>query len=87
MFWGEVQQAAGAAERLSELMTIKPDIVSPERPRPFPAGKGGQVAFEHVSFHYPGRADCGHATRRSCWQSGRCRFKLASWILVPLAAE
>ncbi len=55
--WGEVQQAAGAAERLSELMTIKPEIVSPERPRPFPTGKGGQVAFDNVSFHYPGRAE------------------------------
>jgi ATP-binding cassette, subfamily B, bacterial len=55
--WGEVQQAAGAAERLSELMAIPPDITSPARPRPFPATKRGELAFENVAFHYPKRPD------------------------------
>jgi ATP-binding cassette subfamily B protein len=55
--WGEVQQAAGAAERLAEIMAITPDIVSPAHPRPFPATRRGEVAFENVSFHYPERED------------------------------
>jgi ATP-binding cassette subfamily B protein len=53
--YGEMQQAAGAAERLAELMSAKPDIVSPEAPRPFPARHEGAVAFEHVCFAYPSR--------------------------------
>jgi ATP-binding cassette, subfamily B, bacterial len=55
--WGEVQQAAGAAERLTEIRAIPPDIVSPDHPRPFLAARRGEVAFETVSFHYPGRKD------------------------------
>jgi ATP-binding cassette subfamily B protein len=55
--WGEVQQAAGAAERLSEIMALTPDIVSPAHPRAFPAGKRGELAFEKVSFHYPERKE------------------------------
>ncbi len=55
--WGEVQQASGAAERLSEIMAIPPDIVSPRRPRPFPATPRGEVAFENVRFHYLDRED------------------------------
>jgi ATP-binding cassette subfamily B protein len=53
--WGEMQQAAGAAERLLEIMAIKPAIASPERPRPFPVARRGEIAFDGVSFHYPAR--------------------------------
>lgn len=55
--FGEMQSAAGAAERLSELMAVHADIESPREPRPFPAGAKGEVAFEHVSFTYPLRPD------------------------------
>jgi ATP-binding cassette subfamily B protein len=55
--WGEAQQAAGAAERLSELIAQKPDIVSPARPVPFPAESRGEVVFENVTFHYPSRPE------------------------------
>ncbi len=51
--WGEMQQAAGAAERLAELMAISPAITSPRQPRPFPKTSQGEVAFENVSFSYP----------------------------------
>jgi ATP-binding cassette subfamily B protein len=53
--YGEMQQAAGAAERLAELMAIEPEIASPEAPKPFPADRKGEVAFHNVSFSYPSR--------------------------------
>ena len=55
--WGEVQQAAGAAERLAEIMAIKPEIVSPAYPTPFPAQAKGEIRFDSVAFAYPARPD------------------------------
>ncbi len=55
--WGEMQQAAGAAERLAELMAVRPEIVSPREPRPFPEHAKGEVAFDTVSFSYPTRPE------------------------------
>ncbi len=53
--WGEVQQAAGAAERLSELLDTKPKISVPRAPERLPSPVKGEIAFERVSFAYPGR--------------------------------
>jgi ATP-binding cassette subfamily B protein len=55
--FGEMQSAAGAAERLSELMAVKTDIESPRDPRPFPEHAKGEVTFDNVSFTYPLRPD------------------------------
>ena len=55
--WGEVQRAAGATERLMELMTAEPNIVPPENPLPFPVPPRGHIVFEDVSFSYPSRTD------------------------------
>lgn len=55
--WGEVQQTAGAAERLAELLREKPDILSPAYPEALPEPPQGRVAFENVSFVYPARPD------------------------------
>ncbi len=55
--FGEMQSAAGAAERLSELMSIRSEIVSPSDPRPFPEQAKGEVSFDDVSFTYPLRPD------------------------------
>jgi ATP-binding cassette, subfamily B, bacterial len=55
--WGEMQQAAGAAERLAELMAVKTDIVSPRDPRPFPEHAKGEVTFDDVTFSYPLRPE------------------------------
>jgi ATP-binding cassette subfamily B protein len=55
--WGEVQRAAGATERLMELLTAEPNIVPPENPLPFPVPPRGHIVFEDVSFSYPSRAD------------------------------
>jgi len=51
----DLQRAAGAAERLSELLMMSSDIVSPKSKLPLP-GKG-QVTFDHVGFVYPTRTD------------------------------
>jgi ATP-binding cassette subfamily B protein len=55
--WGEVQKAAGAMTRISEILAAKPGIAPPAAPRPLPSPSRGEVAFEHVTFSYPGRPD------------------------------
>ena len=55
--WGEIQRAAGAAERLVELLNETPQIQAPAAPTPLPESAEGRVAFEHVTFHYPARPD------------------------------
>ncbi len=55
--WSEVQRAAGAAERLMELLAIEPVIKAPEDPIALPAPPKGRVRFEHVTFQYPTRPD------------------------------
>nr|WP_166948913.1 ABC transporter transmembrane domain-containing protein [Pseudochelatococcus lubricantis] len=54
--WGEVSQTAGAAGRLSEILSTRPGIVSPPAPVPLPEPPLATVAFENVSFSYPTRA-------------------------------
>jgi ATP-binding cassette subfamily B protein len=53
--WGEVQRAAGAMERLMELLGAEPHIVSPVSPVALPAPSRGRIDFESVSFTYPSR--------------------------------
>jgi ATP-binding cassette subfamily B protein len=53
--WGEINQAAGAAERLGELLAVQSEIKSPSRPVPMPEPPRGEVAFRDVSFRYPSR--------------------------------
>jgi ATP-binding cassette subfamily B protein len=55
--WGELQLAAGAAERLSELLDTAPDIADPAVPVSMPETALGSVAFRNVRFAYPTRAD------------------------------
>jgi len=54
---GDLQRAAGATERMLELLRSEPDIAAPERPVPLPSPARGAVRFEHVGFHYPSRPD------------------------------
>ena len=55
--WGEISQAAGAAERLLEILAVKPTIQAPPRPVALPEPARGEVAFERVDFNYPTRPD------------------------------
>ncbi|MGB7334798.1 MAG: ABC transporter transmembrane domain-containing protein, partial [Salaquimonas sp.] len=55
--WGELSQAAGAAERISELLEEQPEIRSPENPDQLQLPVNGQISFTNVSFAYPTRPD------------------------------
>jgi len=53
---GEVAQASGAAERLFEILAVKPAIVRPAQPLALPVPPRGEVAFTAVRFAYPARS-------------------------------
>lgn len=55
--WGEVQRAAGAMERLVELLDAKPRIVAPHDPVAMPESGEGQISLQKVSFRYPSRPE------------------------------
>ncbi len=55
--WGDVQRAAGAGERLMELLAARPEISAPANPATLPARPEGALRFDDVSFHYPSRPD------------------------------
>ena len=52
--WGELQRAAGAADRIAEILSEQPTIAAPAHPRPLPPPQG-RVRFDAVTFHYPAR--------------------------------
>ncbi|GAB4376915.1 MAG: hydrophobic compound transporter HcuC [Kiloniellaceae bacterium] len=54
---GDLQRAAGATERLLDLLAVEPDITAPAEPVALPSPPRGAVAFEAVVFHYPSRPD------------------------------
>jgi len=54
--WGDLSQAAGAAERLTEILAETPHIFVPARPLPLPQSQG-RVEFRDVSFAYPARPE------------------------------
>src|SRR5213079_937705 len=55
--WGELSQASGAAERLTELLAVEPDITAPAHPVVLPEPPRGEVTFDRVRFAYPARPD------------------------------
>ena len=55
--FGEMQRAAGATERLMELMALEPEIRAPGEPYRFTKPPEGRLSFEHVTFHYVSRPD------------------------------
>jgi ATP-binding cassette subfamily B protein len=55
--YGDLLRAAGASERLGELLDAKPDIRAPAKPAKLPEPARGELVFEHVSFHYPTRRE------------------------------
>jgi len=55
--WGEMQRAAGAMERLVELLHAKPAIAAPAVPQVFPSPSQGALRFESVQFSYPSRPE------------------------------
>jgi ATP-binding cassette, subfamily B, bacterial len=55
--WGQLQQAAGATERIEELLNTEPEIRAPINPVLLPRALVGEIEFENVSFDYPSRPD------------------------------
>jgi len=55
--YGDLLRAAGASERLSELLNAEPDIRAPAKPAKLPEPARGELAFEHVTFQYPTRRE------------------------------
>ncbi len=54
--YGDLLRAAGATERLMELLAARSPVAEPAQPRALPPVQGGSaVSLEHVSFHYPSR--------------------------------
>ncbi len=55
--WGDVQKTAGAMERINEILAARPAVAPPASPMPLPVPPRGEIAFEDVTFAYPGRPD------------------------------
>jgi ATP-binding cassette subfamily B protein len=55
--YGDLLRAAGASERLGQLLSAKPEIEAPANPTPLPLPAKGALAFEHVGFRYPTRPE------------------------------
>ncbi|HVG48386.1 MAG TPA: ABC transporter transmembrane domain-containing protein, partial [Rubellimicrobium sp.] len=55
--WGEIQRAAGATERLVELLSMADTVSDPAAPVPAPRLAGSEIRLENVTFHYPTRPD------------------------------
>lgn len=53
--WGDIQLAAGATERLVEILEVEPQIKAPQNPVHIPERINGHVDFKDVTFHYPTR--------------------------------
>ena len=55
--WGDLLRAAGATERIVELLETRPTLVTPAHPQTLPARVSGTLRIESVQFAYPGRAE------------------------------
>jgi ATP-binding cassette subfamily B protein len=55
--WGDLQRAAGASERLMELLRVEPDVKTPANPVVLREPARGEIAFRDVTFRYPSRRE------------------------------
>jgi ATP-binding cassette subfamily B protein len=55
--WGEVQRAAGATERLAELLSLTDTVQDVPHPASMPSLAASEIRVEGVTFHYPTRPD------------------------------
>ena len=71
--WGEVQLAAGATERLVEILQVEPVIQPPANPKSLPQPPQGHIANDNVTFHYPTRPEISALSGFSLCDTGRDR--------------
>lgn len=57
--WGELAKAAGAADRISNLLQVTSSISTPKNPIALPTPAIGELAFKDVHFHYPTATESG----------------------------
>jgi ATP-binding cassette subfamily B protein len=55
--WGELQRAAGATERLVELLNVEDKVTDPDHPKSVEGRAQGAITFDNVAFNYPARPD------------------------------
>ncbi len=55
--WSELQRAAGATERLVELLNAEDTVNDPSQAKALPVPVRGEIRFDDVTFHYPARPD------------------------------
>ena len=55
--WGELQRAAGATERLIEMLHAEDPVTDPQTPKALPRPVQGGITLENVVFHYPARPE------------------------------
>ncbi|MEW2917560.1 ABC transporter transmembrane domain-containing protein [Ruegeria sp. ANG10] len=55
--WSELQRAAGATERLVELLNAQDTVTDPTNPKTLPVPVRGEIRFDDVTFRYPSRPD------------------------------
>jgi len=55
--WGELQRAAGATERLVEILTAEDPVADPAAPVALPRPVRGEIALQDVVFRYPARPE------------------------------
>ncbi len=55
--WSELQRAAGATERLVELLNAEDTVNDPSQAKDLPVPVRGEIRFDDVTFHYPARPD------------------------------
>jgi ATP-binding cassette subfamily B protein len=55
--YGDLLRAAGASDRLNELLVVEPTITAPANPAHLPVPARGELAFDNVTFRYPTRPE------------------------------
>jgi len=55
--YGDLLRAAGASERLGQLLSARSEITAPANPAIMPVPSRGALEFEHVGFRYPTRLE------------------------------
>ncbi|MEM1261134.1 MAG: ABC transporter transmembrane domain-containing protein [Pseudomonadota bacterium] len=55
--WGEIMRAAGAMDRIAQLLAVEPAIAAPDDPQPLPQPVRGRIDYADVRFFYPSRPE------------------------------
>jgi len=85
--YGDLLRAAGASERLDELLRAEPDIRAPAKPAQLPSPARGELEFDNVTFHYPTRRETSALNAFSLKVKARERLRSKFVRLVESVAQ